>query len=158
MVWGLLQGRKNMRQETEWLGGINCSVMARGQKRRHRKTSAEERLRGSTGEEMVFCCFFVLFFYWMSPSESCCKECPETLNIVQRHDVSSSTPAASPLLVSHTHTQTLQCKYFLPVAGLASFRSKIRAKELYMWKGEASCAVISTSKIRMTTFLYLDIL
>lgn len=49
-------------------------------------------------------------FVLNAPLASCCKECernaPETLNIVQRHDVSSSTPAASPLLVPHTHTHT----------------------------------------------------
>lgn len=93
--------------------------------------------------------FIVLF--WMSPSQLCCKECacnaPETLNALHRHDVSSSTPAASPpsaLLVPHTHTQarhTLQCKRFLPVAGLASFRSKIRAEERVVWKRGANRAV-----------------
>lgn len=129
--------------------------MARGQKRRHRKTSEEERLRGSRGEEL---------FFWF------CSECPLQCHVV-RNVLKPQTlykymmfqvrrQLSPPLLVlhTHTHTHTVHCKHFLPVAGLASLRRKIRAKKIIHLKEEANCAVIAASNIRMTTFLYLDIL
>ena len=70
----------------------------------------------SRGRAVLGLCVFMrearrgVGFVLNAPLASCCKECernaPETLNIVQRHDVSSSTPTASPQLEPHTPTHT----------------------------------------------------